>query len=291
MTAVPPPDPRLNAYRDDLADQRLAGKVTAPRYVEGRAHRVIAPAAPLRRVPRLDAPFESEVLRGETFTVFADDAEGWSWGQLETDRYVGYVPSDALSVDTPVPTHRVAALRTFVYPGPELKAPPREALSFLAQVAVGGDTVTRGTEYCALSGEVGFVAKVHLVPLATPPESDFVAVAERFLHTPYLWGGRTSLGLDCSALVQLALLAAGHAAPRDTDLQAAMVGAPVEGGAEAALKRGDLVFWKGHVGIMIDGEYMIHASGGQMAVVIEPLKEAADRMAPTAGSPTGVRRL
>jgi cell wall-associated NlpC family hydrolase len=126
-----------------------------------------------------------------------------------------------------------------------------------------------------------------VAPLDAPPESDFVAVAERFLGTPYLWGGRTSLGLDCSGLVQLALMAAGHGAPRDTDLQETMTGRPVAGGAAAGLRRGDLIFWRGHVGIMIDGEYMIHASGHHMAVVIEPLAEAVARI----GAVRAVRRL
>jgi cell wall-associated NlpC family hydrolase len=286
-----PLDPRVNAYRDDLADEALRGRVDAAAFVAGRPRRVAVPAEPLRRVPDADAPYDSEVLHGEVFTVFDDDEEGWSWGQLATDGYVGYLPTDALDDDPSAPTHRVAALRTFVYPVADLRSPPRALLPFRAEVAIGGATETRGLEYCALAGEAGYVVAPHLAPLDAAPEGDFVAVAERFLHTPYLWGGRTSLGLDCSALVQLSLAATGHAAPRDTDQQEAALGAAVEGGAAAPLRRGDLVFWKGHVAIMLDGEYAIHASGFRMAVVVEALKEAVARMEKSVGRPTAVRRL
>jgi cell wall-associated NlpC family hydrolase len=280
-------DPRLHAFRPDLADIRLKGRVEAARFVEGTPRRVVAAAAPIRHVPRPDAGLESEALHGETFMVFEDGAEGWSWGQLETDSYVGYVPTDALSAAAPQPTHRVTALRTFLYPGPDLKLPARACLSLGCRLALAGAVETRGTTYRLLEGGEGAVAAAHVAPLEAPPEGDFVAVAERFLGTPYLWGGRTSIGLDCSGLVQLALMAAGHGAPRDTALQEVMIGHAVAVGIAAGLHRGDLVFWPGHVGIMIDGEYMIHASGRQMAVVVEPLADAVGRI----GAVTGVRRL
>ncbi len=280
-------DPRLHAFRPDLADMRLRGTVESARFVEGTPRRVVAAAAPLKRQPRSDAGLESEALRGETFIVFEDGGEGWSWGQLETDSYVGYVPTDALGPAAPEPTHKVTALRTFLYPGPDLKLPARACFSLGARLALAGEAETRGTRYRLLAGGEGAVVAAHVASLDAPPEGDFVAVAERFLGTPYLWGGRTSIGLDCSGLVQLALMAAGHAAPRDTDLQAAMVGRPVAGGAAAELFSGDLVFWPGHVAIMIDGEYMVHASGHQMAVVIEPLADVVARV----GAVGSVRRL
>ncbi len=284
-------DPRLNAYRSDIADARLKGKVEAARFVEGDRRRVVSDSAPMRDKPAADAPFSSEVLRGETFIVFEETAEGWAWGQLETDAYVGYVPSAALGPIGSRPSHRVNALRTFLYPGPDLHLPYRGLLSLGARLTLGGTAETRGTQYLLLTGGAGAVIASHVEPAEAPPAGDFVAVAQRFVGTAYLWGGRTSLGLDCSALVQLALMTAGKGAPRDSDLQEAMVGSPVAGGTAAQLKRGDLVFWKGHVGIMIDGEYMIHASGHQMAVVIEPLRAAAERMAKTAGPVTSVRRV
>ncbi len=284
-------DPRLHAFRPDLADARLEGKVAAVRFVVGVPHRVATNAAPLKHTPRADARLESEVLRGEVFTVFEATGEGWSWGQLETDGYVGYVPSDALAKTAPEPTHRVTALRTFLYPAADMKLPALGCLSFGAAVCLSVSSETRGTLYGALCEGGGHVVAAHLASLDTPPEGDFVAVAERFLHTPYLWGGRTSLGLDCSALVQLSLMAAGKPCPRDSDLQQAMLGSEVAGGTEAPLHRGDLVFWTDHVAIMIDGEYMVHASGHHMTVVIEPLAEALDRIAGTVGPPAAVRRL
>ena len=279
-------DPRLHAFRPDLADARLKGEVEAVRFVEGRPRRVIAAAAPMKRTPRPDAPLDSEVLCGETFTVFEELGEGWSWGQLETDAYVGYVPTEALGDMTPAPTHRVTALRTFVYPGPDMKLPASACLSLGARLPLAGEAETRGTSYRLLAGGEGAVVHVHVVPLDAPAENDFVEAAERFLNTPYLWGGRTSVGLDCSGLVQLALMAAGRPAPRDTDLQETMLGEAVAGGP-GDVNRGDLVFWRGHVGIMIDGEYIVHASGHHMSVVIEPLRDAVDRI----GAVRSVRRL
>jgi cell wall-associated NlpC family hydrolase len=280
-------DPRLNAFRPDLADASLRGKVDAGRFVEATRRRVVAFSAPLKREPRADAPLDSEGLRGEVFRVFDESAEGWSWGQLETDSYVGYVPTGALGPLAPEPTHRVTALRSFVYPGPDLKFPALGALSFGSRVALADETETRGTLYRHLAGGEGAVVAAHVAPVDASPETDFVAVAEHFVETPYLWGGRTSLGLDCSALVQLSLMASGKTAPRDTDLQEKLLGVPIAGGTAGALARGDLVFWRGHVGILLDGKRMVHASGHAMTVVTEPLADAMARMGP----PTSVRRV
>ncbi len=284
-------DPRLNAFRPDLADVRLKGKVEAARFIAGAPRRVVANAAPMKRTPRANASVDSEILRGEIFTVFEDAAEGWSWGQLETDGYVGYVPTDALGSLAPEPTHRIVALRAFVYPSPDMKLPVQGNLSFGSRIALGEEVTTRGTLYRRVVGGEGAIVASLAVPVAAPRETDFVAVAERFINVPYLWGGRTSFGLDCSSLLQLSLGATGKTAPRDTDLQEKMVGAVVAGGIAAPLHRGDLVFWRGHVAIMIDGEYMIHASGHHMTVVIEELKDAIDRIAKTGSPVTSLRRL
>jgi cell wall-associated NlpC family hydrolase len=284
-------EPRLNAWRPDLADIRLKGKAEAARFVAGMPRQVVAFAAPLKRTPRSDAGLDTEILRGETFTVFEDRDDGWSWGQLETDSYVGYVPTDSLSATAPPVTHGVTALRTFIYPGPDMKLPALGALSLGAGVTVDDEAETRGTRYVRLAGGEGWLVAQHVNPLAAMPRvADYVVTAERFLNLAYLWGGRTSLGLDCSSLVQLSLATAGIGAPRDTDLQERLLGTPVSGGVEGALRRGDLVYWKGHVAILLDGERMIHASGHHMSVVIEPLRPAVARIATTAGPPTAVKR-
>src|SRR5829696_2062397 len=265
-------DPRITPARADLADERLRGAVEAPRYSTGTLMRVAASSTPLRSHPSPEASIDTEALRGERVRVY-DEHEGWAWGQLESDGYVGYLSTEALGPEDPAPTHRVAALRTFLYPGPNLKLPPLRHLSLGAAVPVIG----RENEWARI-GPTAFVFAAHLAPLDSR-ERDFVAVAERFLGTPYLWGGKTSLGLDCSGLIQLALAAAGIKAPRDTDLQEKALGRPVALAPDlSGLKRGDLIFWKGHMGVMLDAARLLHANGHHMAVAIEPLAEAEERI-------------
>ncbi len=247
--------------------------------------RIVTASAPLRRSPQCDAPLETEALFGESVTVY-DDGEVWAWAQLERDHYVGYLPSAALGAPSE-PTHRVAALRTHAYPGPAIKLPPRLALSLGAQLAVAG----REGDFM-VTQEGFYLWSRHLAELDAR-EPDAVAIAERFLETPYLWGGRTSEGIDCSGLVQTALMAAGIASPRDSDMQEATLGEPLAiDDPIAPLARGDLVFWKGHVGIMRDPTTLLHANGWHMKTVSEPLAQARDRIAATGGGRvTSVRRL
>ena len=197
------PDPRRHAYRGDLAAEPLRGLVEARRFVKGEPRQVSAPSLPLRREPRFDARLDTEVLLGETATVY-DESEGWAWVQLSRDGYVGYVPSEGLTRRLVTPTHRIAALRSYVYPEPDGKTPPLALLSLNARIACE----RAEGKFLALAGG-GYVFAAHAAPIGAT-EPDFVAVAEAFLGTPYLWGGRTSIGLDCSGLVQLALEAAGH---------------------------------------------------------------------------------
>jgi cell wall-associated NlpC family hydrolase len=278
------PDPRLTPARPDLADIRLKGVVAAERYVEGEAARVVLPSAPLRRAPRPDAGLDTEAVMGDAVTVY-ETRDGFAWVQFARDGYVGYLPAEALGPADPAPTHRVAALRTFVYPAPDLKRPHLAHLSLGAAFAAEA----REGEYWQLA-RGGFVFAGHAVALETA-EPDFAATAERLVGTPYLWGGRTSLGLDCSGLVQLCLQNAGRPCPRDADQQERALGAPLPPGLDG-LQRGDLVFWKGHVGLMLDADRLIHANGHHMAVAVEPLREAVERIAEKSfGAVTSIRRL
>jgi cell wall-associated NlpC family hydrolase len=276
------PDPRRHAYRQDLAADSLRGTVAARRYVTGEPRQVAAPSLPLRREPRFDATLDTEALLGEIVTLF-EEREGWAWVQLARDGYVGYMPSEGLTPRIVTPTHRIAALRTYVYPEPDGKTAPLALLSLNARFSVAKSE----GKFLALAGG-GFVFAGHAAPIGEA-DADFVAVAEAFLGTPYLWGGRTSVGLDCSGLVQLAVEAAGHAAPRDADMQADELGHAVD--AEAGLRRGDLVFWEGHVGIMTSQAQFLHANAFHMAVERESLAEAKGRIQEAGYEMMCVRRL
>ncbi|MEQ8480617.1 MAG: C40 family peptidase [Hoeflea sp.] len=280
-------DRRLNAFRPDLADIRLSKTVSAQRYVEGATAQVIAPLAKLHPQPDPASSIDTEALFGETLRVF-DRQEGWAWVQLDDDGYVGYLPERCLSATTTAPTHLVCKPRSFVYPGPDLRFPPVHALSMASRVEVSGRTDTRGTEYAVLADGSAMIA-AHLMPVESAPFADPLAVAAMFLETPYLWGGRSGFGIDCSGLVQMALAMTGRKAPRDSDQQAAGLGYAIDPLVDG-LRRGDLVFWKGHVGFLEDEHTLLHASGGTMTVTREPLAAAIDRIARLYGPPTGYRR-
>jgi cell wall-associated NlpC family hydrolase len=243
---------------------------------------VTAASAPLHREPRYDAGLDTEALCGERVRVF-EVHEGWAWVQLETDDYVGYTPADRLGSTTAPATHRVATPRTYVYPGASMKLPHVALISLGARLTV---IEIRGS-FAVVVGVAGlaetFVWAAHLVPLSAP-ERDPVGVAERLLHTPYLWGGKQSLGLDCSGLVQTAYDACGLSAPRDSDMQERALGMALGDNARAVgLQRGDLVFWKGHVGLMQDETRLIHANGHHMLVASEPLQDAMRRIEANGG--------
>jgi cell wall-associated NlpC family hydrolase len=279
-------DPRLTPARPDLAARRLQGRVDAARFVDGETREVVEPQAPLRRHPRPDAPLETEALHGERMTAYETTEEGWCWGQLEADGYVGWMPANALAAPGPAPTHKVAALHTLVFPGPSIKLPPVAALPLGARIAV-----TRMEDTLAVTAGGGFLPARHVTPLDAM-EADFVAVAERFLATPYLWGGKTSYGLDCSGLVQVALTACGVPCPRDSDMQEAALGTAMpRQGDVFALRRGDLVFWKGHVAIVRDTTTLLHANAHHMAVAMEPIDEAIARISAAGSDVTSVKRL
>jgi dipeptidyl peptidase-like protein/NlpC/P60 family protein len=275
-------DPRITPARPDLAASHLAGKVEAARFVEGHVREIAEASAPLRRSPSPDAALDTEALKGERVTIYESNEEGWSWGQLASDGYVGWLPTSALREPGRPPTHRVAVPRTLVFPGPSIRLPPLEGLSFGCQLAV-----TRIDGPLAVTDANGFVPAIHLKPLDTR-EPDFVAVAETFLGVPYLWGGKSSLGIDCSGLLQLALTACGIACPRDSDMQERTLGDTV---AVSDLRRGDLVFWEGHVAIARNTATLVHANAFHMAVAIESVAEAIARIRAAGNDVTSVRRL
>jgi cell wall-associated NlpC family hydrolase len=275
-------DPRLVPARPEIADARLRGQVAAERYVEGELRSVVVPAAPLRRTPRFDAGLETEAVMGDAVTAYGAE-EGFAFVQFAHDGYVGYLPEAALG-PAQAPTHRVTALRSFLYPGPDLKQPASGWLTLGARLR---PTETHG-DYLRIAG--GYVYAGHCAPLDAV-EPDYAATAERLVGTPYLWGGRTSLGLDCSGLVQLCLAQAGIAAPRDADQQERGLGEALPLNFDG-LERGDLVFWRGHVGLMLDATRLLHANGYHMAVAVEPLAEAVARIREKSYGPvTSLRRL
>ncbi len=271
-------DARLTPARSDLAASHLKGAVDAPRFADGEKFSVCVGRASLRVRPADDAAQDSELLFGEGFTVY-DRGHGWSWGQAANDLYVGYVKEDALTAPFATQT-RVTALMAPVFSAASLKTPVRELLPMNAAVPV----LDREGDYMKIAD----AAYLHRRHLEVSAEKDFVAVAERFLGAPYVWGGKTAAGLDCSGLIQTALQAVGKAAPRDTDMMEKSLGEAI---ASAVVQRGDLVFWKGHMGVMLDDSRLLHANAFHMAVAIEPLAEAMARIEKIAGPVTAIRRL
>jgi cell wall-associated NlpC family hydrolase len=271
-------DKRVTPARADLAAAHLKGQVDAPRYAEGEKFSIGMGRAALRVRPSDDAAQDSELLFGESFTVY-DRADGWAWGQAANDLYVGYVREEALIVPFS-PEARVTILTAPIFAAADLKTPVRGLLPLNAAVPVKA----RHGDYVQI-GEGRWLHQRHLAPTG---EKDFVAVAERFVGVPYVWGGKTAAGLDCSGLIQTALQAVGKAAPRDTDMMEKALGEPVQ---LSQVRRGDLIFWKGHMGVMLDESRLLHANAFHMRVAIELLADAVARIEPVAGSVTSIKRL
>ncbi len=281
-------DRRLNAYRPDLADERLTGQVEAARFTAGTPMQVSASVVDLRSEPRMDSGPQTQMIFGDRVRVF-EEMDGWSWMQAERDGYTGYVAAAALEQLAGTETHLVIVPRTFVYPGADLRFPHTMALSLGSRVRIVGAAETRGTKYALLESGEALIAS-HLAPVGEHA-ADYVSVAETLLHTPYLWGGTSGFGIDCSGLVQLSMWVAGREVLRDSDMQQNTLGEIVEPDASYSnLKRGDLVFWKGHVAICASPDMLIHASGHTMTVTLEPLQDAIKRIAYLYDLPTLIRR-
>jgi len=270
---------RLVPARADLAAEHLRGEVEAPRYVPGKLRRVQVPLLDLTATADSAAERATQLVCGEAFTVYEERPDGFAWGQAAVDGYVGYVRADGLGAGPGAGARvTVTAPWSQVYERPNVRARTIAELPCLSEIAVSGTTGA----FARLRGG-GFVPRAHLGPV-----DDWVALAERFVGAPYLWGGRSLRGIDCSGLVQVALLAAGRAAPRDSDMQAVLLGEALM--ARARARRGDLVFWSGHVGIMRDESTLLHANAHHMAVASEPLATATVRIAAAGGGPMLVRR-
>jgi cell wall-associated NlpC family hydrolase len=278
-------DPRLTPARPELAAKYLEGKIEAKRFVPGEEFEVSDSIAPLRGEPSSDAVLLTQALMGEHVTIYDRNGEGFAWGQLNSDGYVGWLPDRALAKPIGRPTHKITAVRTFTFPGPSIKQPPIDTLVMGAQI-----TVTREDGAFAVTRDGWYLPRQHVGRIDRHAD-DFVAVAEQFAGTPYLWGGKSSLGIDCSGLVQVSLNAAGMGCPRDSDMQQDGLGRALDAAESKKLQRGDLIFWKGHVAIVRDADSIVHANAHHMATVIENTGKAIARIKAARSEITAIKRL
>lgn len=278
-------DPRLTPARPDLAAKYLEGKVEAARFVNGEEFEISEALAPLRTGPSSDAELATQAFRGERVTIYDRNGEGFAWGQLNSDGYVGWLPDRALAKPGAAPAHKVTALRTFAFPGPSIKLPPVDTLVMGTTI-----TVVREDGPFAVTREGFYLPRQHIGSIHKM-QADFVAVAEWFVGTPYLWGGKSSLGIDCSGLVQVSLNAAGTGCPRDSDMQRDGLGWALDAAESKKLQRGDLIFWNGHVAIVRDADSIVHANAHHMATAVENTRDAIARIKAAGSEIIAIKRL
>jgi cell wall-associated NlpC family hydrolase len=278
-------DARLTPARGDLAADFLRGHVEADKFVEGQTRTIMTAHSGLYTGPDTASRRLGELLYGENFLVL-DEQGGWAWGQSVDDLYVGYIRAATLGEKANTATHRIWLGLSHVYPQPDLKTPPLNQLPLGARVVIKDGHAENGF---LQAQDLGWIYKKHLSPMGAA--HDHVNVASMFSGAPYLWGGRTMNGIDCSGLVQISLMMAGIKAPRDSDQQQHAFKSDI---SENDLKRGDLVFFKGHVGIMTDAKNILHANAFHMKVLNEPLAEVKARIASDTGNAqpiTGIGRV
>lgn len=278
------PDPRLHAYREDIADVALRGKVDSLRFVQPELRQISVSIASVHAEPRMDASTVTEALLGEQVNVF-QVKDGWAFVQLLMDSYVGYLPARCLTNQVMDTTHRIAVPSTLLYVKPDIRSNPVQHVymnSLVSAIKIEGDF--------ARLRDHRFVWVKHLMPVGKYWD-DPATIAEAYVNAPYLWGAKSVAGLDCSGLVQLAWQACGFDCPRDTDMMQKGFGKPLKRDRGLKLTRNDMVFWEGHVGMMVDSVHLIHSNGHHMQVVIEPLSGAIGRIANLYGQVTGVSRV
>lgn len=272
-------DPRRHVVRPDLVEIALADRVAAARYVSPAAMRCQAPRTAMRKAGDALSVAVSELLYGERFDVF-EIVGDWVLGRSVADLYIGWVRADALADADVAPRQSITARLAPVFVAADIKAAVMMELPFGARIAG-----TVGDRFLALAGG-GFVHNRHLAAAPADP----LAVARRFTGAPYLWGGRTPAGVDCSGLVQAALAACGLGCPRDSDQQLVELGTAIAFDDRAA---GDVIFFPGHVGLLATRDRLFHANAHWMATIEEPLADVIARLE-AAGAPqpvTGLRRL
>ena len=277
-------DNRLNAYRDDLADIALEGKVKASAFVTPEKYQVAVGVVAIYGAPDATTPMTTQLLYGEYFNVFEFNNE-WVWGQSLKDGYVGYCSISGLTPDLHDCTHHVSALSTHIYPEPNLKVPPVDLIHMMSDVSVIDESQENGFVPLA---DGNWIYGTHISKdFGTEPVSE----ALKFLYTPYLWGGRSNAGIDCSALVQIAYASVGIEIPRDADLQENNFGITLD--EDQVPRHGDIAFFPGHVGIMLDDMHLLHANAHHMRVSIDPLREVIDIVSFQTDKPplTAIKRI